>query len=310
MEFLEGEIAARVPEARQAGTACPRHRPRTSRARSRTRWSPRTARASSIAISSPRTSSWFPIPSNRTASGPRCSTSGSRSSSMRPARRSAAGTPMTGTLIGTPRYMAPEQARAASQIDHRADLYSLGCILYEMIVGEAPFPKGGSGEVIAMHLFGEVTPPRERVPELSPELDAIIMQLLQKEPADRYASAAELSKALAGPAGGCATPGAGLRRRPPSPFARPSVETHVAASGCRFRRSGPHDPRSQLRAADHRRADRARDRRSGRGRDSRSAARCSGAADTGPARPGRYRCRSRRRRRRSPPPPVTDTAAR
>ncbi|HET9993446.1 MAG TPA: serine/threonine-protein kinase, partial [Kofleriaceae bacterium] len=108
---------------------------------------------------------------------------------------------VTGTLIGTPRYMAPEQARAASQIDHRADLYSLGCILYEMIVGEAPFPKGGSGEVIAMHLFGEVTPPRERVPGLSLELDAIIMKLLQKEPTDRYASAAELSKALAGPAG-------------------------------------------------------------------------------------------------------------
>ena len=108
---------------------------------------------------------------------------------------------VTGTLIGTPRYMAPEQARAASQIDHRADLYSLGCILYEMIVGEAPFPKGGSGEVIAMHLFGEVTPPRERVPGLSLELDAIIMKLLQKEPGDRYASAAELSKALAGPAG-------------------------------------------------------------------------------------------------------------
>jgi serine/threonine protein kinase len=107
---------------------------------------------------------------------------------------------VTGTLIGTPRYMAPEQARAASQIDHRADLYSLGCILYEMMVGEAPFPKGGSGEVIAMHLFGEVTPPRTRVPTMSVELDAVIMRLLQKEPNDRYSTAAEVSAALAGPA--------------------------------------------------------------------------------------------------------------
>ncbi|MEO8840944.1 MAG: serine/threonine-protein kinase [Kofleriaceae bacterium] len=136
---------------------------------------------------------------------------------------------VTGTLIGTPRYMAPEQARAASQIDHRADLYSLGCILYEMIVGEAPFPKGGSGEVIAMHLFGEVTPPRERVPELSLELDTIIMRLLQKEPADRYANAAELAKALEGPAGVRRDHGVPIYEPISSPFVRPSVETHLAA---------------------------------------------------------------------------------
>ena len=143
----------------------------------------------------------------------------------------ATGTPIgkkhtiDGTLIGTPRYMAPEQARAASQIDHRADLYSLGCILYEMIVGEAPFPKGGSGEVIAMHLFGEVTPPRVRVPGVSPELDAIILRLLQKEPSDRFASAAELVKAFPGFAPrGDVVP---LVAEPLSQ--RPSIETHIAA---------------------------------------------------------------------------------
>jgi eukaryotic-like serine/threonine-protein kinase len=125
-----------------------------------------------------------------------------------------------GALMGTPRYMAPEQARSASAIDHRADLYSLGCILYEMVVGEAPFPNGGSGEVIAMHLFEEVRPPRERVPGISPELESIILRLLQKDPADRFASAHELSRALAGPAGIEITP---------SPFARPSVETHITA---------------------------------------------------------------------------------
>jgi len=137
-----------------------------------------------------------------------------------------------GALIGTPRYMAPEQARSAKAIDHRADLYSLGCILYEMVVGEAPFPKGGSGEVIAMHLFEEVRPPRDRVPGISPELDAIIMRLLQKEPADRYASAQELARALAGPAGVEITPspfGTAPSTGPHAPLARPSVETHITA---------------------------------------------------------------------------------
>ncbi|MEP6864624.1 MAG: serine/threonine-protein kinase [Deltaproteobacteria bacterium] len=137
-----------------------------------------------------------------------------------------------GALIGTPRYMAPEQARSAKAIDHRADLYSLGCILYEMVVGEAPFPKGGSGEVIAMHLFEEVRPPRERVPGISPELDHIILRLLQKEPADRFASAQEVSRALAGPAGIEITPSPFAQAPatgPHQPVARPSVETHITA---------------------------------------------------------------------------------
>ena len=137
-----------------------------------------------------------------------------------------------GALIGTPRYMAPEQARSAKAIDHRADLYSLGCILYEMVVGEAPFPKGGSGEVIAMHLFEEVRPPRERVPSISPELDQIILRLLQKDPADRFASAQEVSRALAGPAGIEITPSPFAQAPatgPHAPVARPSVETHITA---------------------------------------------------------------------------------
>jgi serine/threonine-protein kinase len=106
----------------------------------------------------------------------------------------------TGALVGTPLYMAPEQARAASTIDHRADLYSLGCLLYEMLVGAPPFDATGigAGEVIAMQLFSEATPPRARRPDVSREIDAIVMRLLQKEPADRYQSAAEVTAALDG----------------------------------------------------------------------------------------------------------------
>ncbi len=133
---------------------------------------------------------------------------------------------MTGTLIGTPRYMAPEQARSASTIDQRADQYSLGCILYEMLVGEAPFPNGGSGEVIAMHLFGEVEPPSRRLPGLAVALEVIVMRLLQKEPGDRYAHAAELAQALAGPAGAVPVALADARRTPLPPSLGPP-STHL-----------------------------------------------------------------------------------
>ncbi len=102
----------------------------------------------------------------------------------------------TGVLMGTPMYMAPEQARAASQIDQRADLYSLGCILYEMLVGAPPYQSDGAGEILAMHLFAEIPHPRERLPMLSPEIDAIVVKLLAKEPDDRYADASALIAAL------------------------------------------------------------------------------------------------------------------
>jgi serine/threonine-protein kinase len=102
----------------------------------------------------------------------------------------------TGALIGTPLYMAPEQARAASHIDHRADLYSLGCMLYEMLVGEPPFVATGAGEIIALQMFGSAQRPSERVPGLSPALDHIVVRLLEKEPQDRFQNAAELADAL------------------------------------------------------------------------------------------------------------------
>jgi serine/threonine protein kinase len=102
-----------------------------------------------------------------------------------------------GALMGTPVYMAPEQAREASAIDHRADLYSLGCILYELIVGWPPFVAEGAGEIVAMHLMTPPEPPRKHVPEISIEMEAIVMRLLAKDPAQRYQTAGEVASALA-----------------------------------------------------------------------------------------------------------------
>jgi eukaryotic-like serine/threonine-protein kinase len=101
-----------------------------------------------------------------------------------------------GVLIGTPLYMAPEQAREAAAIDHRADLYSLGCILYHMLVGRPPFVADGGGEIIAMQMFGEVEPP-SRLAAVSPEMEQLVLRLLEKEPARRFERTAEVVQALA-----------------------------------------------------------------------------------------------------------------
>lgn len=103
----------------------------------------------------------------------------------------------TGALMGTPLYMAPEQARSAAAIDHRADLYSLGCILYELLTGVPPFNAEGAGEIIALQMFSPPQPLRDRLASVSPELDAIVMKLLEKEPQDRFEQAADVVAALA-----------------------------------------------------------------------------------------------------------------
>jgi serine/threonine-protein kinase len=103
---------------------------------------------------------------------------------------------VTGALMGTPLYMAPEQARAAGEIDARADLYSLGCMMYEMLVGEPPFVAVGPGEIIALQLFGKVQPPSARLDRISREMEQLVMRLLEKEPDDRYATAHDVIDAI------------------------------------------------------------------------------------------------------------------
>jgi serine/threonine-protein kinase len=102
----------------------------------------------------------------------------------------------TGALMGTPLYMPPEQARAAGEIDARADQYSLGCMLYELVVGAPPFVSDGPGEIIALQLFGTPVPPRARHVAISEELERIILRLLEKDPAARFENAAAVSDAL------------------------------------------------------------------------------------------------------------------
>jgi len=102
----------------------------------------------------------------------------------------------TGVLMGTPLYMAPEQARGAGDIDHRADLYALGCLMYEMLCGRPPFHADGAGEIVALHLYGEPVPLHQVVPGVTPELEEIVLSLLAKDRDERPKDAREVIERL------------------------------------------------------------------------------------------------------------------
>ena len=101
-----------------------------------------------------------------------------------------------GGIVGTVAYLAPEQA-IGRVVDGRADLYSLGVLLYELVTGRLPF-SGTPVALISQHLHAPVVPPRSHRPDLDPALEAVILRLLAKDPAQRFASADETAAALAG----------------------------------------------------------------------------------------------------------------
>jgi len=102
----------------------------------------------------------------------------------------------TGVIFGTPRYMAPEQCKNAGAVDARSDVYALGCIFFEMVLGRAPFDYDSWGELVAAHIHETPPRPREIDPELGEDVEAILLKAIAKKPEDRYASMAELSRAL------------------------------------------------------------------------------------------------------------------
>src|SRR5215207_6542580 len=100
-----------------------------------------------------------------------------------------------GVIVGTAAYMAPEQALGQT-VDGRADLYALGVLLYDLTTGRVPFTGDDPLTMISQHVHAPVVPPRVLRPDLPPALEAIIIRLLAKDPAQRFSSAAETRAAL------------------------------------------------------------------------------------------------------------------
>ena len=97
------------------------------------------------------------------------------------------------TALGTPLYMAPEQAVDASNCDSRADIYSIGVTLYQLCTGKVPFDSDDPHELRRMHALEKPVPPRQLVPELLPDLETIILRCMEKKREDRYGSITDLA---------------------------------------------------------------------------------------------------------------------
>ncbi len=159
-----------------------------------------------------------------------------------------------GVSLGTPAYMSPEQAAGDPALDHRADVYSLGCALYEMLTGRQPYPGPSPQALLAQHATDPVPDAQAARPDVPEAASAAVRRAMAKAPADRFATAAEFRAALRRSA-----PGSGPARavRPASRIRRPALLTLTAAVAVaagagglvllRGRAPAPPPPRTALR---------------------------------------------------------------
>ncbi|MDR1265876.1 MAG: Stk1 family PASTA domain-containing Ser/Thr kinase [Propionibacteriaceae bacterium] len=108
----------------------------------------------------------------------------------------AASMTQTAAVIGTPQYLSPEQIRGET-VDRRADVYATGCLLYELLAGRPPFQGDEPVSLAYQHVRERPIPPSQVDPVVTPEMDAIVLKALQKDPADRYQTAKEMADDIA-----------------------------------------------------------------------------------------------------------------
>ena len=135
----------------------------------------------------------------------------------------------TGIAVGTPTYMSPEQSVGAQDIDGRSDLYSLGCVVYEMLTGEPPYKGESLRQLLVRHSIDPVPSARAARPEVPAHIDHALTTALAKDPSDRFATAREFAQALEVPSSATkATETFWGRVR--SVFAKPTVASRQATS--------------------------------------------------------------------------------
>ena len=110
--------------------------------------------------------------------------------------RPAASTTQLGMLMGTPDFIAPEQARDPRKADTRSDIYSLGCTLYYIVAGVVPFPGGTKMEKVIRHQLEQPRPLEQLRPETPPEVLRVVRKMMAKRPEDRFQMPGEVAAAL------------------------------------------------------------------------------------------------------------------
>jgi serine/threonine protein kinase/formylglycine-generating enzyme required for sulfatase activity len=116
---------------------------------------------------------------------------------LRSEHKDGRGLTQTGAFMGTPEYVAPEQATDARQADTRADVYSLGCTLYALLAGRPPFVEDTMVKLVLAHLDKEPVPLHQLRPEVPAGLSSVVGRMLAKDPAGRYQTPLEVARALA-----------------------------------------------------------------------------------------------------------------
>ncbi len=191
MEMLEGEtLGARLRKTRYDPAACCRIGRQVANVL-------QAAHAAGITHRDLKPANLFLVPDPEVAGGERVKVLDFGIAKLAgEARLAGIKTTSTGLVMGTPHYMSPEQCRSASIADPRSDIYSLGCILFEIACGRRPFVFEGVGDIVSAHLHESPPHPQNLAPHLPAELSALIARMLAKHPDARPQTMAAVGQAL------------------------------------------------------------------------------------------------------------------
>jgi tRNA A-37 threonylcarbamoyl transferase component Bud32 len=149
----------------------------------------------------------------------------------------------TGMIFGTPEYMSPEQAQG-QQVDHRVDIYAVGCIMYHVLTGDVPFRAESFMGILSKHMMEAPAPPRTRNPDIDPLVEAVVMRAMDKDPAKRFQTMGEFVEALV-PLGSVPDMSGAIYAASGAPVQRPAVSARPPTQA-----AGPERPATHVTAAE------------------------------------------------------------